>query len=63
VLTFVPDGEPTLDSRLSESVERLRPLCIPVAIISSVSLIWREEVRKSLMKADWVSLKALPSLR
>ena len=56
-LTFVPDGEPTLDSRLSESIERLRPLGIPVAIISNASLIWREEVRKSLMKADWVSLK------
>ena len=56
-LTFVPDGEPTLDSRLSESIERLRPLGIPVAIISNASLIWREEVRESLMKADWVSLK------
>ncbi|MEA2094919.1 MAG: radical SAM protein, partial [Pseudomonadota bacterium] len=56
-LTFVPDGEPTLDSRLSETIERLRPLGIPVAIISNASLIWCEEVRKSLMKADWVSLK------
>jgi len=56
-LTFVPDGEPTLDSRLSESIERLRPLGIPVAIISNASLIWHEEVRESLMKADWVSLK------
>jgi wyosine [tRNA(Phe)-imidazoG37] synthetase (radical SAM superfamily) len=42
---------------LSESIERLRPLGIPVAIISNASLIWREEVRESLMKADWVSLK------
>ena len=56
-LTFVPDGEPTLDSRLSESIERLRPLGIPVAIISNASLIWHKEVRKSLMNADWVSLK------
>jgi wyosine [tRNA(Phe)-imidazoG37] synthetase (radical SAM superfamily) len=56
-LTFVPDGEPTLDSRLSESIERLRSLGIPVAIISNASLIWREEVRESLVKADWVSLK------
>jgi wyosine [tRNA(Phe)-imidazoG37] synthetase (radical SAM superfamily) len=56
-LTFVPDGEPTLDSRLSESIERLRSLDIPVAIISNASLIWREEVRESLVKADWVSLK------
>ena len=56
-LTFVPDGEPTLDSRLSESIERLRSLDIPVAIISNASLIWREEVRESLVNADWVSLK------
>jgi wyosine [tRNA(Phe)-imidazoG37] synthetase (radical SAM superfamily) len=56
-LTFVPDGEPTLDSRLSKSIERLRSLDIPVAIISNASLIWREEVRESLVKADWVSLK------
>lgn len=56
-LTFVPDGEPTLDSQLSESIERLRPLGIPVAIVSNASLISRAEVRKSLMKADWVSLK------
>jgi len=56
-LTFVPDGEPTLDSMLSETIERLRPLSIPVAIISNASLVWCEEVRKSLMKADWVSLK------
>jgi wyosine [tRNA(Phe)-imidazoG37] synthetase (radical SAM superfamily) len=56
-LTFVPDGEPTLDSGLSETIERLCPLGIPVAIISNASLIWREEVRETLMKADWVSLK------
>jgi wyosine [tRNA(Phe)-imidazoG37] synthetase (radical SAM superfamily) len=56
-LTFVPDGEPTLDAQLSETIECLRPLGIPVAIISNASLIWREEVRESLMKADWVSLK------
>jgi len=56
-LTFVPDGEPTLDSRLSENIEQLRPLGIPIAIISNASLIWREEVQKTLAMADWVSLK------
>lgn len=56
-LTFVPDGEPTLDSRLSETIENLRPLGIPIAIISNASLIWREAVRKTLAMADWVSLK------
>lgn len=56
-LTFVPDGEPTLDSRLGETIERLRPLGIPIAVISNASLIWREEVRETLAKVDWVSLK------
>lgn len=56
-LTFVPDGEPTLDSRLAETIDRLRPLGIPIAVISNASLIWNEEVRKTLMHADWVSLK------
>lgn len=56
-LTFVPDGEPTLDSRLAETIDRLRALGIPIAVISNASLIWNEEVRKTLMHADWVSLK------
>jgi wyosine [tRNA(Phe)-imidazoG37] synthetase (radical SAM superfamily) len=56
-LTFVPDGEPSLDCRLSETIERLRPLGVPIAIISNASLIWRDDVRETLAKADWVSLK------
>jgi len=56
-LTFVPDGEPSLDSRLSETIQRLRPLGIPIAIISNASLIWRDDVRNTLAMADWVSLK------
>ncbi len=56
-LTFVPDGEPTLDALLGETIERLRPLDIPIAVISNASLIWRREVRKALAGADWVSLK------
>lgn len=56
-LTFVPDGEPTLDSRLKETIERLQSLGVPIAVISNASLIWREEIRESLMLANWVSLK------
>jgi wyosine [tRNA(Phe)-imidazoG37] synthetase (radical SAM superfamily) len=56
-LTFVPDGEPTLDEHLGEAIDLLRPLGIPIAVISNGSLLWREEVRKRLGKADWVSLK------
>ncbi len=56
-LTFVPDGEPGLDIHLSETIERLRPLGIPIAIISNASLIWRDEIRDTFAQADWVSLK------
>lgn len=56
-LTFVPDGEPTLDSHLPNAIEALRPLGLPIAVISNASLIWRPEVRKTLARADWVSLK------
>lgn len=56
-LTFVPDGEPTLDINLGREIELLRPLSIRIAVITNASLIWRPDVREDLMKADWVSLK------
>ena len=56
-LTFVPDGEPTLDLNLGVEISALRELGIPIAVISNASLIWREDVRAELMAADWVSLK------
>ena len=56
-LTFVPDGEPTLDQNLESEILQLRPLGYRVAVISNASLIWREDVRSALNKADWVSLK------
>jgi wyosine [tRNA(Phe)-imidazoG37] synthetase (radical SAM superfamily) len=56
-LTFVPDGEPTLDVNLAETIDCLRPLGVPVAVISNASLVWRADVRAALAKADWLSLK------
>jgi len=56
-LTFVPDGEPTLDVNLKREIGLLKPLGIPIAVITNSSLIWREDVRNDLMDADWVSLK------
>ncbi len=56
-LTFVPDGEPTLDRHLAESIRGLKHLGIPIAVISNASLVWREDVRETLAMADWVSLK------
>ncbi len=56
-LTFVPDGEPTLDLNLGREIRLLRPLGIPIGVISNSTLIWREDVRRELAGADWVSLK------
>ncbi len=56
-LTFVPDGEPTLDSNLGREIEMLKSLGTKIAVISNASLIWMEGVREELSKADWVSLK------
>jgi len=56
-LSFVPDGEPTLDSNLGNIIERIKPLHIKIAVITNGSLINRKDVREDLQKADLVSLK------
>ena len=56
-LTLVPDGEPTLDINLGKAIELLRPLDIPIAVITNASLLWHEDVRAAISTADWVSLK------
>jgi wyosine [tRNA(Phe)-imidazoG37] synthetase (radical SAM superfamily) len=56
-ITFVPDGEPTLDINLGNIIERLKSFGIKIAVITNSSLIWEKEVRNDLMKADWVSVK------
>jgi wyosine [tRNA(Phe)-imidazoG37] synthetase (radical SAM superfamily) len=54
-LTFVPDGEPTLDVNLGREVELLRPLGIKTAVITNSSLMWRQDVRTDLLGVDLVS--------
>jgi wyosine [tRNA(Phe)-imidazoG37] synthetase (radical SAM superfamily) len=56
-LSFVPDGEPTLDINLGKIIERIRPLHIKIAVITNGSLINHKDVREDLQKADLVSLK------
>ncbi len=56
-LTFVPDGEPTLDDGLGRAIELLRPLDVRIAVITNGSLLWRDDVRAALATADWVSVK------
>lgn len=56
-LTFVPDGEPTLDINLGREIDLLKSFGFNIAVITNASLIWCHEVRNELTKADWVSLK------
>ncbi len=56
-LTFVADGEPTLDTHLGQSIERIRSTGKKIAVITNSSLIWQKPVGESLKKADWISLK------
>jgi wyosine [tRNA(Phe)-imidazoG37] synthetase (radical SAM superfamily) len=56
-LTFVPDGEPTLDLNLGRTMALLRPIGIKIAVITNGSLLWRTDVRVDLAGADCVSLK------
>ena len=56
-LTFVPDGEPTLDLNLGKETSLLTQTGIPTAVLTNASLIWREDVREDLLEADFVSLK------
>ena len=56
-LTFVPDGEPTLDLNLSEEISSLKQTGLPIAVITNASLLWRGDVKEDLQKADFISLK------
>ena len=56
-LSFVPDGEPTLDIGLGQHIHLLKPLGIKIAVITNASLLWMDSVKEDLMQADWVSVK------
>jgi wyosine [tRNA(Phe)-imidazoG37] synthetase (radical SAM superfamily) len=56
-LTFVPDGEPTLDINLGKEIVLLKNTGLRVAVLTNASLIWRRDVTEDLQKADVVSLK------
>lgn len=56
-LTFVPDGEPTLDINIGREIEILKNLGLKIAVITNSSLIWDENVRSDCYKTDWISVK------
>jgi wyosine [tRNA(Phe)-imidazoG37] synthetase (radical SAM superfamily) len=57
-ISFVPDGEPTLDVNLGTTIRLLKKTGIKIAVITNSSLLSDEKVRSDLMEADRVSLKA-----
>jgi len=56
-VTFVPDGEPTLDANLGRELDALAPFGLRRAVISNGSLLWHPEVRADLQRAELVSVK------
>lgn len=56
-LTFVPDGEPTLDINLGKEIKLIKSLGIKIAVITNASLVDQKQVRENLKEVDLVSLK------
>jgi len=57
-ITFVPDGEPTLDINLGKIAREIREISnIPLAILTNSSLLFMEDVRNDLTYFNLVSLK------
>ncbi len=56
-LTFVPDGEPTLDINLGQEIKLIKSLGIKIAVITNSSLIDKKIVQENLTKADLISFK------
>jgi len=56
-LTFVSDGEPTIDVNIGEEISLLKRIGIPIAVLTNASMLWLNDVKQDLLKADYVSLK------
>ncbi|NCA76342.1 MAG: radical SAM protein [Alphaproteobacteria bacterium] len=56
-ITFVPDGEPTLDINLGLLIKKIKQFGFPVAIITNGSLLHFNSVKDDLMGADYISIK------
>ncbi len=56
-ISFVPNGEPTLDDQLATEISLLREFGYPIAVFTNGSLMWNDRVKEALMCADHVSVK------
>jgi wyosine [tRNA(Phe)-imidazoG37] synthetase (radical SAM superfamily) len=58
-ITLSGSGEPTLHAQLDELIARIKALTdIPVAVLTNGSLLWQQDLRRQLLRADLV----VPSL-
>jgi wyosine [tRNA(Phe)-imidazoG37] synthetase (radical SAM superfamily) len=54
-ITFSGSGEPTVNSDIGEIIRRIKGFTeISVAVLTNSSLLWKEEVREDLLRADLV---------
>jgi len=56
-ITFVPNGEPTLDRSIGDVIRNIQHTGIQTAIITNASLLWHPDCRAQVMEADIVSIK------
>jgi wyosine [tRNA(Phe)-imidazoG37] synthetase (radical SAM superfamily) len=56
-ISIVPDGEPTLDIHLGETIQALKTLGFPVAVFTNGSQLPDTQVRRELCEADLISVK------
>lgn len=56
-VTFVPNGEPTLDINIGLEARMIREVGLRIAVISNGSLLWMDDVRDDLYVFDLVSVK------
>lgn len=56
-VTFVADGEPTLDLNLGKEISLLKRIGFPIAVLTNASLILRKGIKEELFKADFISVK------
>jgi wyosine [tRNA(Phe)-imidazoG37] synthetase (radical SAM superfamily) len=56
-ILFAGNGDPALDSNLSQEIEILREFGYKIAVFTNAALLWNENIQENLMYADYVSLK------
>ena len=56
-ITFMPNGEPTLNSNLAQDISLLREFGYKIAVFTNSSLLWNDRVQEDLLFADYVSIK------